>query len=65
MSFVSSADGGKPVQPGKPAGFSHVMGKDGLIKGLKEALKDMKQGEKRLLIIPPDLAYGVNTGLLW
>ena len=61
LSFVSSADGGKPVQLGKPAGFSHVMGKDGLIEGLNEALKDMKQGEKRLLIIPPDLGYGMNS----
>jgi cyclophilin family peptidyl-prolyl cis-trans isomerase len=58
LSFVSSADAGKPVQKAKPVVFSHVMGEDGLIAGLSEALKDMKQGEKRLLIIPPELGYG-------
>ena len=49
-------------QVSKPVDFSHTIGKDGLIKGLNEALKDMKAGEKRLLIIPPDLAYGINSG---
>jgi len=61
LSFVSSADAGKPVNQVKPVGFSHVMGEDGLISGLNEALKDMKQGEKRLLIIPPELGYGINS----
>jgi peptidylprolyl isomerase len=58
LSFVSSADAGKPVQQVKPVVFSHVMGEDGLIPGLNEALKEMKQGEKRLLVIPPELGYG-------
>jgi carboxypeptidase Q len=61
LNFVSSADEGKPVPQTKPAEFTYTMGKDGLIKGLTEALKDMKQGETRLLIIPPELAFGVNT----
>jgi FKBP-type peptidyl-prolyl cis-trans isomerase len=38
------------------------MGKDGLLKGLSEALLTMRSGEKRLLIVPPDLAYGINSG---
>jgi FKBP-type peptidyl-prolyl cis-trans isomerase len=38
------------------------MGKNELIKGLNEALQDMKAGEKRLLVVPPDLAYGINSG---
>jgi peptidyl-prolyl cis-trans isomerase A (cyclophilin A) len=29
-----------------------------VIEGWNEALRDMKKGEKRLLVIPPDLAYG-------
>jgi peptidylprolyl isomerase len=61
LNFVSSADAGKPVQQVKPIGFSHVMGEDGLIPGLNEAIKDMKEGEKRLLIIPPELGYGINS----
>ncbi len=54
LSFASSADDGKPVPGSRPAGFSHTLGKDGLINGLNEALKNMKTGEKRLLIVPPD-----------
>jgi cyclophilin family peptidyl-prolyl cis-trans isomerase len=59
--FVSSADQGKPVPGSKPVAFSHPMGKDELIKGLNEALQDMRAGETRLLIVPPDLAYGENS----
>lgn len=62
LSFVSSSDEGKPVPGSKPDSFTHSLGKEGLVKGLAEALNDMKAGEKRLLIIPPDLAYGVNSG---
>jgi len=61
LSFVSSADQGKPVAGSKPVVFSHPMGKDELIKGLNEASQDMQPGEKRLLIVPPDLAYGINN----
>ena len=62
LSFVSSADNGKPVPGSKPIAFSHTIGKDGLAKGLLEAIMDMKPGEKRLLVIPPVLAYGINSG---
>ena len=62
LSFVSSSDGGKPVPGSKPVDFSYTMGKNELIKGLNEALHDMKEGEKRLLVVPPDLAYGINSG---
>ena len=62
LSFVSSADNGKPVPGSKPVVFSHPMGKDELVKGMNEALNYMKAGEKRLLVLPPDLAYGINSG---
>lgn len=61
LTFVSSGNGGKPVPGTKPAVFSHVYGKDGLIPGLNESLKQMKVGEKRLIVIPPDLGYGVKS----
>jgi len=62
LAFASSAEDGKPIPGTKPVEFIHTKGKEGLLKGLNEALNDMKAGEKRLLIIPPDLAYGINTG---
>ena len=62
LSFVSSADDGKPSPGSDPAEFSHRLGQEGLLKGLNEALKDMKKGEKRLLIMPPELAYGIKSG---
>ncbi|WOO40840.1 peptidylprolyl isomerase [Rubellicoccus peritrichatus] len=48
--FDSSYDRGQPIQ--LPVGVGRV------IKGWDEALLDMSKGEKRLLVIPSDLAYG-------
>lgn len=48
--FDSSVDRGDPIRI--PVGTGRV------IEGWDEALLDMKKGEKRILIIPPDLAYG-------
>lgn len=44
------------IQRGKPLSFSVGTGR--VIKGWDEALLDMRKGEKRLLVIPSNLAYG-------
>jgi peptidylprolyl isomerase len=48
--FDSSKDGGSPA--------TFRIG--GVIEGWNEALKSMKKGETRLLVIPPELAYGAR-----
>ncbi len=57
--FCSSSDG--TPQPGDQAQpFMYEPGKTRVIPALKEALKTMRTGEKRLLIVPADQAYGTS-----
>lgn len=50
--FDSSYDRGEPI--------TFPVGEGRVIKGWDEAFLNMKKGEKRVLIIPSDLGYGVN-----
>lgn len=43
---------------GKPLEFE--IGGGGLISGWEESVKDMKTGEKRTAVLPPELAYGAT-----
>jgi peptidylprolyl isomerase len=50
--FDASWDSGKP--------FAFVLGQGGVIPGWDQGVAGMKIGGRRLLIIPPDLAYGAQ-----
>lgn len=62
LQFAGTADGGKPAVGVNPEVFTWVYGSEGVIKGLQIALKEMKAGERRVVVIPPELGYGVKNG---
>ena len=60
IAYVGKLENGKVFEStyksGKP--MTIVLGHGDLIEGLQEAILTMKEGGKRYLEIPPDLAYG-------
>jgi len=58
--FASTAEFGKPMWNQEPAEFFIPAGEVLIIKGLDMILSDMRAGEKRLVVIPPELAFGNN-----
>ena len=59
--FASTSEFGKPMWNQEPAEFFCPAGEVLIMKGLDITLSDMKAGEKRLVVIPPEMAFG-NTG---
>lgn len=57
-SFVSTADGGKPWYGAAAEPFDYVVGTTRLTPGFDAAVSGMRKGEKRVLILPAEQAYG-------
>lgn len=58
--FFSTSSKGKPDAAETPETFEYINGKTKINPGVDETLADMKAGEKRILIVQSNLAYGKN-----
>lgn len=58
--FSSTADQGKPAPVKNAEPFTFEVGKSRVNPGLDAAFKDMRKGEKRIVILPAHLAYGTG-----
>jgi peptidylprolyl isomerase len=60
LAFVSTAGAGKPLNENIPVEFDYETGTSKINKGLDWVIPQMKLGEKRVVILPPNMAYGRN-----
>lgn len=60
MTFISTVEDGKPYRGEKPESFDFEVGRTKINPGLDKTLAQMKKGEKRLVIVPAEQAYGRN-----
>ncbi len=60
LTFVGTADAGKPYRGETPEPFEFEVGKTKINPGLDAVLAGMKKGEKRTIIVPAEQAYGRN-----
>lgn len=61
LSFVSSSEGGQPEFGKAPVEFEYTIGKTKINYGLDDIISEMNYDEKRIAVVPADLAYG-NSG---
>ncbi len=62
LSFVSTADEGKPDFGDTAQEFIYRIGTTKINPGFDEMITEMKRGEKRIVILPAELGYGINNG---
>lgn len=60
LSFASTSDDGKPNFGDDAAQFNYTIGTTKINPGIDEIIAEMKSGEKRIVIIPSNLAYGTT-----
>ena len=58
--FVSTTDVGKPHWGETPSSFDYEIGETKVTPGFDATVAQMKQGEKRLVIVPSPLGYGTG-----
>lgn len=58
--FVGTTDDGKPYWGDEPEPFSYEVGSNAVSPGFDAAVSLMAPGEKRLVIVPAEKAYGVR-----
>lgn len=59
-SFVSTSDGGKPWFGDAPEVFKYRMGTTKVTPGFDAGIAGMRRGEKRVLVVSAEQAYGVQ-----